>query len=123
MPLWARLPEFCARSTANTKTLRLFSSPARSLKKLDIYKGYSRNLWFLLYFVLYSARIFYPLEGSKFFVQLLLMYNDKSDYKPTWGDKFYDLRWQVLHIWRKTVGRLVDWPPTPGHFRLGNPNS
>ncbi|MBN9390276.1 MAG: DUF4346 domain-containing protein [Chloroflexi bacterium] len=25
-----------------------------------------------------------------------------------------------LKLWRKTVGRVVDWPPSPGHFALGN---
>jgi tetrahydromethanopterin S-methyltransferase subunit A len=25
-----------------------------------------------------------------------------------------------LKLWRKTVGRVVDWPPAPGHFVLGN---
>ncbi len=23
-------------------------------------------------------------------------------------------------MWRRTVGRVVDWPPAPGHFALGN---
>lgn len=27
-------------------------------------------------------------------------------------------RW--MKLWRKTVGRVVDWPPSPGHFALGN---
>jgi tetrahydromethanopterin S-methyltransferase subunit A len=25
-----------------------------------------------------------------------------------------------LKLWYKTAGRVVDWPPTPGHFILGN---
>ncbi len=25
-----------------------------------------------------------------------------------------------MKLWRKTVGRVVDWPPSPGHFALGN---
>lgn len=25
-----------------------------------------------------------------------------------------------IRLWRKTVGRVVDWPPSPGHFALGN---
>ena len=28
-----------------------------------------------------------------------------------------------MRLWRKTVGRLVDWPPSPGHFVLGNRES
>ncbi len=37
-----------------------------------------------------------------------------------WGQaKLY----RPLRLWRKTVGRLIDWPPSPGHFVLGNPAS
>jgi tetrahydromethanopterin S-methyltransferase subunit A len=25
-----------------------------------------------------------------------------------------------MKLWRRTVGRVVDWPPAPGHFALGN---
>ena len=31
--------------------------------------------------------------------------------------------YRPMRLWRKTVGRVVDWPPSPGHFVLGNRES
>ena len=36
-----------------------------------------------------------------------------------WQGKIY----KPMRLWRKTVGRLLDWPPSPGYFRLGNRES
>ena len=41
-------------------------------------------------------------------------------YKPGPLDIIKNLQWEGMKIWHKTVGRVVDWPPAPGHFVLGN---
>src|SRR3954453_23766181 len=41
-------------------------------------------------------------------------------YKPSPLDMLKNLQWQGMKFWHKTVGRVVDWPPAPGHFALGN---
>jgi tetrahydromethanopterin S-methyltransferase subunit A len=46
-----------------------------------------------------------------------------GEYKPTLRDKLHDWQWRIMRMWRKTVGRVVDWPPAPGHFMLGNGQS
>lgn len=34
-----------------------------------------------------------------------------------------NLRFQLIRFSHRTVGRVVDWPPAPGHFVIGNPES
>ncbi len=34
-----------------------------------------------------------------------------------------NLRFQVVRYSHRTVGRVIDWPPAPGHFVVGNPDS
>jgi tetrahydromethanopterin S-methyltransferase subunit A len=51
------------------------------------------------------------------------MSEQTGEYKPTLRDRLHDWQWRVMRLWRKTVGRVVDWPPAPGHFMLGNGQS
>ncbi len=37
--------------------------------------------------------------------------------------KFYDLQWEAGRLWRRTFGRVVDWPPSPGRFVIGDQTS
>lgn len=34
-----------------------------------------------------------------------------------------NLRFRAVRYSHRTVGRVIDWPPAPGHFVVGNPNS
>ena len=34
-----------------------------------------------------------------------------------------NLRFQTIRYSHRTVGRVIDWPPAPGHFVVGNPAS
>ncbi len=42
------------------------------------------------------------------------------DYKPGPLDTVKEVYYRGMKLWRKTVGRVVDWPPAPGLFVLGN---
>jgi tetrahydromethanopterin S-methyltransferase subunit A len=44
-------------------------------------------------------------------------------YKPGPLDTVRQVYGQSMKLWRRTVGRVVDWPPAAGHFVLGNYDS
>lgn len=44
--------------------------------------------------------------------------DDKTNSRPI--ESARQLYRRGLRLWRKTVGRVVDWPPSAGHFALGN---
>ncbi len=42
------------------------------------------------------------------------------EYKPGPLDTVREVYERGMKVWRKTVGRVVDWPPSPGRFVVGN---
>lgn len=51
------------------------------------------------------------------------MINEQGSYQPNFRDRVQMVYWRAMRMWRKTVGRVVDWPPAAGHFVLGNAES
>lgn len=50
--------------------------------------------------------------------------NLKKQLETIWNsEKVWEVRDKSGILWRRTVGRVVDWPPSPGRFVLGNPES
>lgn len=49
------------------------------------------------------------------------MTENKLKVKISYG--LSSLRFNLLKLSHRTVGRVVDWPPAPGHFVVGNPQS